>query len=94
MKLNHICAAQAAEQLEATTLPEANPAVNSLSELFGEHTFFIDADGLFIVEAESDGEIELGRVVKLARWADRDRTVLSPHQRETTSLVVTLNDAA
>jgi len=65
-----------------------------LSDLFGDHTFFIDAEGLFIVEAESDGEFELGRVVKLARWADRDRTVLSPHDRERTDVIVVLNDAA
>ena len=39
-------------------LPDLDPATGSLAELFGEHTFFLDADGLFIVEAaerEADG---------------------------------------
>lgn len=97
MKLTQNDADNTARLLEARPLPESHPVTDSLVELFGEHTFFIDGDGLFIVEAadiESDGGADLGRVVKLANWADAHRTVLSPHPREDTPVVVTLDDAA
>ncbi|THD48190.1 MAG: hypothetical protein E7774_03505 [Bradyrhizobium sp.] len=93
MKLKPLRAAEAAAELEAVTLPDMDPAIDSLSELFGDHTFFIDTEGLFIVEAEVDGGLGLGRVVKLASWADSDRTVLSPHQRQATNVFVPLRDA-
>jgi hypothetical protein len=97
MRLTQNDADNAARQLEARPLPENHPVAESLVELFGEHTFFVDADGLFIVETaerELDGGAELGRVVKLANWVDEHRTVLSPHRREDTDIVVTLDDAA
>ena len=86
-----------ARRLEARPFPQNHPVADSLVELFGEHTFFVDADGLFIVESaerERDGGAELGRVVKLANWVDGHRTVLSPHRREGADIVVTLDDAA
>ena len=97
MRLTQNDADNTARQLEARPLPENHPVAESLVELFGEHTFFVDADGLFIVETaerELDGGAELGRVVKLANWVDEHRTVLSPHRREDTDIVVTLDDAA
>jgi hypothetical protein len=97
MKLTQNDADNTARQLEARPLLDTHPVTDSLVELFGEHTFFIDADGLFIVEAaerERDGGAELGRVVKLANWVDVHRTVLAPHRREDTDVVVTLDDAA
>ncbi len=92
MKLNPASAEQVANQLGAVCVAEANPAIPALSQSFAEHTFFLDAEGLFILEAESDGGGEMGRVVKLARWSDPDRTVLSPHAPEKTGLVITLSD--
>ena len=50
MKLKPLRAAEAAAELEAVTLPDMDPAIDSLSELFGDHTFFIDAEG----HADSD----------------------------------------
>ena len=94
MKLNPNCAVRTAELLNAATLAEANPSVSALSKRFGEHTFFLDLEGLFIVEDAGDGEVELGRVVKLAHWTDLDRTVLETQEPERTELVVALSDAA
>lgn len=71
-----------------------------LIELFGDHTFFIDEDGLKIVvpeEADEDAagaeenEVEAVRVVELASWVDESRSRLLPHEREVTEVVVLLD---
>lgn len=97
MKLTSTRITYAAKQLEAFPLPDTHPMMETLCDLFGEHTFFLDNNGLEIVEegdADAGGDVELGVVVKLANWADEGRTVLSPHEREVTTLVVALSEAA
>jgi hypothetical protein len=97
MKLNVPRSADAARQLEAWAVPEAHPANQSLSETFGEHTFFLDSDGLTIVEpGEAIGEdaIQLARIIRLAAWDDEQRTVLAPHERQETGLLIMLSEAA
>ena len=37
-------------QFEAQAVPESHPVLTRLNELFGDHTFFVDSDGLSIVE--------------------------------------------
>ena len=37
-------------QFEAQAIPESHPVLPRLNELFGDHTFFVDSDGLSIVE--------------------------------------------
>jgi hypothetical protein len=54
MKLASAIIERTLDQFEAEALPDNHPAVPQLSELFGVHTFFLDANGLNIVEpAES-----------------------------------------
>jgi hypothetical protein len=97
MKLNPARITYAANQLQAFPLPETHPMMESLADVFGDHTFFLDNEGLAIVEAEGeavDDDAELGVVVRLARWGDEGRTVLSPPEREVTNLLLTLSEAA
>lgn len=96
MKLNSTLVEQTLSQFEAQPIPEDHPAVRQLSELFGEHTFFLDANGLNIVEpaAPTDGGSQTGQVVKLASWNDANRTSLAPHQPEPTDIVIVLDAAA
>lgn len=97
MKLNDPRSADAARQLDAWAVPEAHPANLSLSESFGEHTFFLDGDGLSIVEpSEARGEdaIQLARIVRLAAWDDEQRTVLAPHEWQETGMLIMLSEAA
>ena len=76
-------------------VPETHPANLSLCETFGDHTFFLDSEGLVIAEpSEGESETELARVVKLAAWADDERTELSPQPREDTGLLIVLSEAA
>ena len=62
-----------------------------VSELFGDHTFFLTAEGLNVVEPDEpthDGET--GKVVNLADWADESLTRLAPHPPQVTDVVVVL----
>jgi len=95
MKLSPLHTAQAARQLDSWVVPETHPANPSLCETFGEHTFFLDSEGLVIAEpSEEENETELARVVKLATWADEERTELAPQPREETGLLIVLSEAA
>ena len=99
MKLSALRSAQVAKQLESWVVPETHPANPSLCETFGEHTFFLDAEGLAIVEpsepeAELESAVELARIVKLATWANDDRTELEPHERQETGMLIVLSEAA
>jgi len=60
-----------------------------LETRFGHHTFFLDAQGLNIVEP-SAADDRMGNVVNLASWTDDKRTVLAPHPPEATPVVVDL----
>ena len=77
---------------DAEVVPDDNPAMPQLNQLFGDHTFFLDGDGLHIVEpvtAASSGT-PMGVVVKLASWRDARRTSLKAHPPEPTDVVVAL----
>jgi hypothetical protein len=93
MKLTSTRIDRAAAQLDAWPVPDTDPTADSLNEMFGEHTFFLDDDGLSIVEAELDGPADTARVVKLAIWADKKRTILAPCPAEMTETVVALGDS-
>lgn len=97
MKLTEARIDRALSQIEAQAVPENHPATSQLSELFGDHTFFLGAGGLTIIEPvqrDGGGEDGMGRVVKLARWGDETRQNLAPHEPEYTDIVVALDRAA
>jgi len=96
MKLTSDRIDQTLMQFDAQPVPENHPAVPQLSNLFGEHTFFLDQDGLNIVEVAEPVEngVETGRVVKLASWVDENRSKLAPHDPAVTDIVVVLGRAA
>ena len=96
MKMTTARIEQTLTQFEALVLPEDHPAVPQLHDLFGEHTFFLDRDGLHIVEpagADPAGAPK-GQVVKLASWTDADQTSLATHAPEPTDKVVVLADGS
>jgi hypothetical protein len=92
MKLNSVLVEQAGNQLGAEPIPEQHPAMPQLNRVFGDHTFFLDADGLHIVERgeTNDDGAEIGEVLQVARWSDGDHTTLSPQQPEPTGVVIVL----
>jgi hypothetical protein len=101
MKLSTVRIKQALEQLEPRTVvvPENHPKTTELNEIFGEHTFFLDDDGLEIIEPaaadDEDGlEENAGQVIRLAMWNDVARTTLAPHPAEATGNVVFFRSVA
>jgi hypothetical protein len=92
MKLSSPQVEQALSQLEAQVIPENHPAVPQLNGLFGDHTFFVDGNGLNIVEpaGRTDSAAEAGQVVRVASWSDESHTSLAPHEPESTDIVVIL----
>ena len=89
MKLAAPLVEKTLSQFEAEPIPADHPVLPQLTQMYGDHTFFLDDNGLNIVEpAEPTGEgIPAGTVVKLARWNDDDHTSLAPHEPEPTELV-------
>ncbi|MGD9881138.1 MAG: hypothetical protein AB7F22_20405 [Reyranella sp.] len=82
-----------AEDLNAQAIPAEHPAISRLEELFGDHTYFLDTNGLNIVEPveleQADGR--MGVVVNIAHWADASASSLQPHEPKSTDLVVDLD---
>lgn len=50
MKLTSAQVERTMSQFEVQALPDNHPAVPELNELFGEHTFLLDSNGLNILE--------------------------------------------
>lgn len=81
-----------AEEMKAEAIPAEHPAIPRLQQLFGEHTYFLDSNGLNIVEPveleQTDGR--MGVVVNIAHWADANASSLQPHEPKSTEVVVDL----
>lgn len=95
MKLNSTQVKQTLGQMEAQVLPDDHPAVSQLTDVFGDHTFFLDASGLKVLEpAEelTETEAESGEVLSLADWTDETLTNLRPHAPEPTGTVVVFHE--
>jgi hypothetical protein len=94
MKLNEVQISKTLSQFRAQVLAEDHPAVAKFCELFGHHTFFLDARGLSVLELlEVPGmEPQDGEVIRLAEWSDADFTKLTTHQPEPTGVIIRLKE--
>ena len=93
MKLTSAQVERTMSQFEVQALPDNHPAVPELNELFGEHTFLLDSNGLNILEPaeESPREgVRAARVINLANWSGDNLTKLAPHEPQPTGAVVEL----
>ena len=73
MKLTSAQIERTLSQFEAQAIPESHPVLTRLNELFGDHTFFVDSDGLSIVEPidrPAPRRTQAARVVNVANWSD------------------------
>jgi hypothetical protein len=79
-------------QFDAKPIPDDHPAVAQLNGLFGDHTFFLDGNGLNVIEPTEAPGIggKTCKVVNLANWTDENLTSLAPHEPEQTGAVVEL----
>jgi hypothetical protein len=93
MKLTSAQVERTMSQFEIQALPDNHPAVPELNELFGEHTFLLDSNGLNILEPADGsprGEVKAARVVNLANWSGDNLTKLAPHEPQPTGAIVEL----
>ena len=90
MKLSSTQVKQTLSQFDAEVLPDSHPAIPQLTNLFGNHTFFLDTRGLKVLEPAGAPETEAqsGEVVSLADWSDPDLTRLTAHEPEPTGVIV------
>jgi len=93
MKLNSTQLERTLSQFTAEVLPDDHPALKQLSNIYGEHTFFLNGNGLNVLEpadtAETDAQT--GEIVSLANWSDATLTSLRPHEPEPTGVLVVLD---
>jgi hypothetical protein len=95
MKMNAALVERTVSQLDARAIPEDDPLVPELNSRFGDHTFFLDANGLNIVEpaGTAPSGTPAGKVINLANWNNANRTSLTPHEPQTTDTIVELGSA-
>ncbi len=89
MKLSQRQIERTVNQIDAQAIPQNHPLVPELTEMFGDHTFFLDDDGLGIVEPTKESA-EAAQIVMLADWADAQHTRLATHEPEPTDVVIEL----
>jgi hypothetical protein len=74
MKLTSAQVERTLGQFEARAIPDDHPVIPQLNDLFGEHTFFLDRNGLNIVEP---AEAAAGAAAQSRRILHLDRTDVS-----------------
>jgi len=94
MKMNEAQISRTLSQFRAHVLTDDHPAVAQFSELFGHHTFFLDARGLNVLELIQvpGAEARDGEVISVADWTDANFTSLTEHQPEPTGVVICLRE--
>ena len=94
MKLDIVFVKQAVSQLQADPIPEEHPVMPQLNKVFGDDTFFLDSDGLYVVELGEPAEVgnPTGEVVRIAYWSDWDPDTLAVQRPEPTGIVVVFKD--
>jgi hypothetical protein len=90
MKLKSALVERTLNEFDGQAIPEDHPVVPQLNSVFGDHTFFISANGLHVVEPlePSEADPEAGTVIKLAAWTDESRSSLAPQEPEATGVVI------
>jgi len=89
MKLSPEQVRRVEENIEGHVVPETHAAAPQLETVFGRHTFFLDDQGLSIVE-RSPLDDHVGNLVSVANWTNEKRTMLEPHDPEPTAVMVDL----
>ncbi len=97
MKLNTAQLERTVTQLQAQALPDNHPLIPQLNRLYGDHTYFLNGDGLNIVEP-ADKALDIptkqvsamGVVFNVAYWTDSNPPKLEAHEPEMTENTVSL----
>jgi hypothetical protein len=91
MKLNSEMVNRTLSQIDVQAISEDHPLVPKLKTMFGDHTFFLNATGLNIIEPLKEMP-QRGTLVNVASWEDtkqRERNLIA-HEPELTDVMVEL----
>jgi hypothetical protein len=93
MRLNEHQIQQVEGQTGARVVPQEHPSLAELESHFGEHTFFLDDEGLHVWRRPSDSESESSKLVgiRLATWSDEKRAALVPHEPAAVKVLPEIN---
>jgi hypothetical protein len=90
MKLNSQMVDRTLSQIDAEAISEDHPMVPKLKTMFGDHTFFINASGLSIIEPLKERP-QRGTLLNVAKWHDKEDGALIAHDEpESTDVTVEL----
>jgi hypothetical protein len=89
MKLSSEKLESVLEQIDVDVVPDDHPSLPKLRDVFGDHTFFVDASGLIIVEPLEQDPVT-GGLIKIASWDDADPPHLVAHTPEETDVLIEL----
>jgi len=101
MKLSTQQVAAVKQELGADPVDEANPAMETLRQAFGDHTFYLASDGLFVLEPADAADAnsaqepaqqmsEPAHLVLVAAWTDENKNSLQPAPAQVSATVVDL----
>jgi hypothetical protein len=91
VKLNEQQTDQVQRQTGLHPIPDDNPVADTLKSSFGDHTFYVDKNGLYVWEpVEAEGVSQPAAAVMLAEWADEEKTALRPTEPTVSNVVVEL----
>ena len=90
MKLNAAQLRSVEAQLGVDAISEGHPVSPDLKAAFGDHTYFLDTDGLNIIEQDPSPDSSSGIVVRMASWSSDERKELVGHAPQALSLTVDL----
>ena len=85
-------------QTGADPLPEDNPTMGQLREIFGEHTFYVAEQGLVVPEttpepAAPEAADDAVEFMLVAVWAGEDKQSLQPIEPQPTGIKLELATA-
>jgi len=89
MKLSSEQVQRVEQRIDGQVVPDSHPLSPQLQREFGDHTFFLNPDGLTIVE-RSPVDRQVGEVVKLAGWTNGAHTELEPDVPESMPVAIQL----
>ena len=92
MKLSADQIEQVHDQTGVDPIPDDHLSLPELQDAFGDHTFYLDSDGLHIWEfSEAAGEEgQVIHAVRVASWTNEEKTSLSSHEPQSSVAIVKL----
>lgn len=87
MKLDDRQLAHVREQINADPLEDTHPAMGTLIKGFGDHTFYVDPNGIYIFLPSDQNDHQLV-LVQIAGVDENDPEQMAPIEPQLTSIVV------